>query len=261
MRRMRFAAQELYVLAACSNKKKMYGIPDGFAWLSEEEASLARQQVSDALQDEGILSMDFDGKISVATAYQELVYFYCDCTKCLTVNRQSSDGNVENLIYWNCNGRIISAEVEEDQYCFQEINSTDVAARIFAESWSSIDVHDDTEVIIPQIALKKAKRTAAKGDSENAMRILKQNGADERAATVLLDGLQEKANYLRLMLMKIESDRCEELEKSWLNSRRITFSMDKTEVNYRTCTCFTEVSEEFIRQGVHEIMTSFLMNE
>lgn len=261
MRRMRFTAQELYLLAAYSEKKKMYGIPDGFAWLSVEEAASARQQVSDDLLNGGILSMDFDGKISVVPEYQELVSVYCDCMRCLTVNRQSSNGNAENLIYWNYNGQVFQAEADGDQYCFKEIKSTDVVAHIFAESWSSIDIHDDTQLIIPQIALKKAKRTVAKGDSENAKRILRQNGADERTATVLLDGLQEKANYLRLLLMSPNPDNCEEVEESWLNSRRITFSLHKTEVNFRTCTCFAEVSEIDVRQGVIEIVESFLMNE
>lgn len=261
MKRLRFTAQELYILASCSDKKKMYGIPDGFAWLPDEEVAVARQLVCDTLQEEGILIMDFDGKISVAPDYQKLVCIYCDCQKCLTVNRQLVDGKAENLIFWCYDAHIFLAEAEEDYYCFREVTPTEVESQIFGEKWSCTEEHKNYEITIPQIALKKAKRFATKDDSENAIRILKQNSADERTAVILFDGLQEKAHFLRLLLMSLDLDHPEETEKAWLNSRRTIISIRQTVVNFRTCTCFTEVSEESVKQGVKEFVANFLSNK
>lgn len=46
MRRMRFQAQELYILAAIAGKEKMYGIPNGFAGTSQREEQTVRQIIT-----------------------------------------------------------------------------------------------------------------------------------------------------------------------------------------------------------------------
>ena len=261
MRRMRFTAQELYVLAATAGKGKMYGIPDGFAWVPEEELQLMRQQVSDELLDEDILEMDFDDKLSISGDYQELIDVYCDCQKCLTVNRQNSEGRSEDLIFWQKDGDIYLAEIDEDWYTFNKISPQEAEASVAAESWPESTPQSSTSIEIPQIALTKAKRYAMNGNTEEALRILLQNGADDRAAVVLCDGLQEKAQYVGLLLMDMCSGNYEKTESAFLSSRRITFAMGTTVVNFRTCTTFTECEGAEVQRKIKELVTAFLRTE
>ncbi len=261
MKRMKFSAQELYVMAATAGKGKMFGIPDGFAWTPDEEIPAARQRIKDALLDEEILAMDFDGKISVTPDYAELVNVYCDCKKCLTVNRQKAEGESEDVIFWQGNGKLYRAEVLEEDYVFSEIDDLSAEAELTQNNWSTISTAKDAEAVIPQIALTKAKRYGMQGDTEETLRILKQNGADDRLAAVLMDGLQEKAQYLGLLLMDIRSGKCEKTEKAWLNSRGVLFAMRTTVVNFRTCTVFTETDKDTALADEKELIDTFLGRE
>ena len=117
------------------------------------------------------------------------------------------------------------------------------------------------ETVIPQIALTKAKRYAIKEKTEEALRILKQNGADNRTAAVLYDGLREKAQYLGLLLMDMSSGTCEKTEKAWLNGRGVIYSMGKTVVNLRNCTVFTEVEREAVSQDIEKLAAAFFRRE
>lgn len=260
MRRMRFQAQELYILAAIAGKEKMYGIPNGFAGTSQREEQTVRQIITDSMLEEGIINMDFNGNYSISEKYAAIAEIYCDCNKCMTVNKQLPDGKAENLIFWRDDAHLFLAEIEGDYYCLRECDTMEVEARVSGESWTGVEEYYNSVFTIPQIALKKAKRFAIKNDSDNAIRILKQNGADERAAVILFDGLQETAHYLRLRLLNLKPDYCEEVEKEWLNSRGVILSLHQTVVNYRTCTCFTEVSEKSVEQGVREILANYLAN-
>ena len=261
MKRMRFTAQELYVLAATAGKGKMYGIPDGFAWVPDEELQAARQQVSDALLEEDVLAMDFDGKLSVAADYQELVDVYCDCKKCLTVNRQSTDGKSEDLIFWQKDGNIYRAEIDEDWYAISNVSPFEAEASVVAENWPERTSQPSADVIIPQIALTKAKRYAMNGNTEEAHRILRQNGADDRTAAVLCDGLQERAQYVGLLLMDMRSGDCKKTESAFLSSRGINFVMGTTVVNFRTCTTFTECEGAEAQRQIKELVSAFLRTE
>lgn len=261
MKRMRFTAQELYVLAATAGKGKMYGIPDGFAWVPDEELQTARQQVSDALLEEEILEIDFDGKIGVSEDYLELTSVYCDCQKCLTVNRQGSDGRSEDLIFWHKDGNIYRAEIDEDWYAIGKVSPFEAEAAVVAENWPKRVSQPSLEVVIPQIALTKAKRYAMSGNTEETLRILLQNGADDRTAVVLCDGLQERAQYVGLLLMDMRSGNCEKTERAFLSSRGINFVMGTTVVNFRTCTTFTECEGAEAQRQIKELVSAFLRTE
>ncbi len=242
MKRMKFTAQELYILAYAAGKNKMYGIPDGFAWLEDEEVPAARQQVVDTLLEEGVLNMDFDGKLLVSSEYLDLVGVYCDCSKCLTSNSQNADGSSEDLIFWQYRGAFFRAEIEEDLYFFSGCTALEAEESLTRREWPGSPSQPEKETVIPRIALTKAKRYAGKGTADDALRILVQNGADERTAAVLCDGLQEKAQYVGLLLMDMSSGKCEKTERAFLSSRGATYALCSTVVNFRTCTVFTECS-------------------
>lgn len=261
MRRMRFTAQELYVMASAAGKRKMYGIPDGFAWMSEKELQLMRQQISDTLLEEGILEMDFDGKCSISEDYQKFIGVYCDCQKCLTVNRQSNEGKSEALIFFQKDGEFHRTEVDENWYVFSRISPLEVEASTIAENWLEKSLHSPADIVIPQIALTKAKRYAMSGNVEEAFRILKQNGADNREAAVLCDGLQERAQYVRLLLMDMSSGNCKENSIAFLSGRGIVFVMGIVVINFRTCATFTECDGAEMQRQIKEIVTTFLHTE
>ena len=96
-----------------------------------------------------------------------------------------------------------------------------------------------------------------KNMDEDALRLLKQNGADDRTASVIYDGLQEKAQYLGLLLMEPSSDDCKKTEKAWLSSRGVLFAMRKAIVNYRTSVAFTEADAESVSVGIEELAAEF----
>jgi len=260
MKRMRFTAQELYVMAVAAGKQRMYGVPNGFEWVPEEEYQAVRQQVVDTLLDDDVLTMDFDGKLSLSSAYEELVNALCECGKCLTVNRQRADGSYEDLIFLQYGDLLLRAEVTETDYLFRETSNLEAEADLQQETWSAAS-GKGSQTVIPQLALTKAKRRLKENGEEEALRLLRQNGADDRIAAVLLDGLEEKAQYLRLLLMDMSSGTCSKTERAWLNSRGILLALSSAVVSFRTCTVFAEVDAADVAGELQELTGAFFKRQ
>ena len=261
MRRMKYTAQELYVLAAAAGKKTMYGIPDGFALLNDEEIPAARRQAEDILLDEGITAMDFDGRLNVSAEYMKLANICCDCEKCLTVNRQRTDGTAEDIIFWMYGGKLYQAEVVDDYYVFSDVEEATVRASAFGEKWHCGKTQGENRTVIPRVTLIKAKRYAAENKTEDAVRFLRQSGADDRTSAVIVDGLQERAEYLGLLLMEIEGTECKKTEKAWLNSRGVACAVANVVEDFRSCIAFSETTEEEINGEIRELTDMFLSRE
>ena len=257
MKRMRFNAQELYVLANISGKESMYGIPDGFERIPDEEVPSVRETIIGKLLDEGIITMDFDGNLTVAEDYRKLVSVYCDCQKCMTVNRSGDDGAAEDLIFWRFNGKTYRAEVLDDDLAFSLTADLEPETVLMQDEWRETPEREPSETIIPQIALSNAKRSAAEGKKDEALRVLRQNGADERTAAVLYDGLQGNAHYLGVLIMDLSTGGFEKTEKAWLSGRDMILALSTTVVNFRTCTVFTGIARETLLHGLKELASSF----
>lgn len=258
MKQQSFTAQELFCMARLSGKRVIYGIPDGFALVPQEELQGEVQRVTDSLCDKGIATMDFDGKITVSEEYSELLRSCCDCGKCLTVNLKKKDGTEENDIFWILDGVFLMAEVIGERYVFSSTDTSFVKELFFGIDFPAGDSSHASETVILLRKLTEAKRACTQGKTDDATRILRQNGADERLACVIADGLCEKAGYVGLLLMENSGGNCKKTERYFLHSRGLILALSQTVVNLRTCCSFKEQGGDVAGAEVSALLDAFL---
>ena len=258
MKQQSFTAQELFCMARLSGKRAIYGIPDGFALVPQEELQGEVQRVTDSLCDKGIATMDFDGRITVSEEFSELLRFCCDCGKCLTVNLKKIDGTEENYIFWRLDNALLMAEVVGERYVFSSTDDSLIRALFAGIRFPAGETAGSSEAVIPGRELTEAKSACMQGKSGDATRLLRQNGADERLACVIADGLSEKAGYVGLLLMENGNGSCKKTEKIFVSSRGMTLALTQVVVNLRTCCSFKEQGGEEAGAEVSALLDAFL---
>ena len=115
-----------------------------------------------------------------------------------------------------------------------------------------------THTTIPQIALTKAHRLCADGQTEEALRMLRQNSATERIASVITDGFMHQAYYAGLMYMHNTTGTCKKTELAYLLSRDVCLQLSHSVQGIRTSTLFSEIEPERMRENIQSVVSVFL---
>ena len=253
-----FSAQELYCMAELLHKNAMYGIPNGFEMLSDDELPQARAAVFDELLNKQIIRMDVDGRTVLSEAYHELIDAVCDCEACLTVNYQSGQDRAEDTVFWRTGTSFLRADVIEDRFVFVTEDADGIKSYLSAIMINSNGSAERKRVTIPHIALAKAKRAAADKKDEDAKRILLQNGAAD-LTDVILAGLKENADYLGLLLMTNKPEERPMQQAAYLCANGILLALSETVINYRNSTAFSACAEADAARQIHEFQSRFVV--
>lgn len=254
MKQASFTAKELFGMAYLTKKPKMYGIPNATGL----EHNFVLQAVLDSLVSQNIADMDIDGQITLRPEYFATVSTYCDCQKCLTVNMRAEDKTERSYIFWLQDDECTMAEVAGNLYVFSSIDAAMVEAMV-GQLLCSAEVRELTsEVVIPQLALVKAKRACVKGDYVEAIRIIRQGGATSNISNVILSGIQGNAYYMGLVYMAMQTGECQKQDLSYIYKEGVLLSLGQTIANLRTCATFTPIKCEDMHSAVNVLIHSFL---
>lgn len=254
MKSMSFTPQELYCMALIQNKTAMYGIPDRMGEHPREKA----EEIVDAMLTHHLAEMDLDGKMFLAEPYAGLVEHYCDCRKCLTVSFQEPGADTQNLVLWERDGRYLLAQCIRDRFVFSQVNEAMI--RVLAEQIvpGGYGLRECPEAVIPNSQLQQAKGACVRNDPADAVRLLRQNGAEAELAQVIADGLQEKACSVNLVLMDMTGGDCRKTEVGFLAAGNEMLALSSAVVNYRSCTVFTPSDTRQMRQAAAQLVARFL---
>lgn len=253
MKQFAFTAQDLFCMAYLAQKSKMYGVPNVFGKNSQVQI----QNTMDELMEKQIAVMDMDGSLKLSTDYLETMDFVCSCTQCVTVNLQHARKHI-SYIFWRRGNRYLMAEVINHKYILSVVDYTMVQT-IF----DMLTIHEKlcaqaTETVVPQIALQKAQRSCANDQWDDAVRILRQHGAEEQIAMAIVEGLSGGARLVRILSITPTPEEWDKTEFTYLWSRGICIKMQQTVQNLRTCVVFTGVEAAAANQAIKDILTKFL---
>lgn len=253
-----FTSQELFCIAQVAHKKTLYGIPDGFEMLPEDERPLVQAEVLDNLLSKQIITMNADGKAAISnTSYQELITTICDCEACLTVNYQFGHDREEDVVFWKTEAGLLKADVIDGHFVFISEDALGLKNYLSTIAIKSGVFNSDESVTIPQIALAKAKRAMLDGKKDDARRILLQNGAGN-FADVILSGLEENADFLSLLIMINRPEEKSPQQAAFMGTAGILLALSDTVLNYRNCTTFSSCSENDVANQIQSFLDIFL---
>ena len=257
MPRNSFNAIEIAAIATVEGVEKVYGLPDVFAGLPAGEQSTLLQSAIDDLMREQIIKMDFDGNTELGTEYVDTFSDIFSCNKCLSVNIQAGSNGARAFIFWKAeNNRLVMAEAVEDNYVLSRSDGS-FLKELMATFPFKATASPMINLVIPGISLTKAKRACDEQRFDDAVRLLRQAGADDSMANVLLDGLRFQAEVLSAVL--IEPELGERVtEHTYLQTNRGLFSVGEKKVNLRTCAEIAAVDFGVAKATVEQLINSFL---
>lgn len=241
MTRWRFTAREVVCIAVLCGKEKLYGIPDPFASIPQEKRFSAMQSTMNDLLDEQILEMNFAGAVSVREESFWLSEFVCNCESCMTVTLRSSALGEQNSILWKKGDKLLMAEAEEGQYQFSFADASFVRSLVRSISFGCAAAVPLQETVIPRVALRRAKRFFSKGRTEDALRLLRQNGAGGSAVSAVADGITGELRYTLVRLVEVCGKEHTQREVSYLSGKNIVLALEEQWLNLTACVKFISV--------------------
>lgn len=253
--RKSFSAQELYVMAYWSKQPKLYGVQDAFANMNPADRKIAMQLVCDQLVLDAVMEMDFDGNYFVSTAYAEIIRFLCECRKCLVIFQQKTADTKEQYVCWEKDDQFLQAEQIGQRYFFSKWDFTCALEKSKGILRSGINL--GKQAVIPRVVLNKSKRRCAEGYHDDAVRLLRQNGADKRLAEVIVDGLCGNTHSFTGLLLYADSEENVNRELTFFSAGGTTLSVSKTILNLRTSLLFAEVSKEHAETSIEKLLLDF----
>lgn len=234
----------------------MFGIPDIYSCIPNEDKSSAFQMALDSLEEKGAISLDFDGKMTILPKYKEYADVICDCDVCIAVNRHDKNGVDSSIVFWSNNGSIYRADIVGELYCITMASSDDVRISVESNSIKSSVESASSSVSIINATLQKVKRLALEGRMDDAMRELLQNGCNEHGALVILDSLTNQSDYFCLSLITPEEESI--IERAWIGSRDTIFELSADTVGFRPSTTFSASSSAAVCRYSKETLDRFL---
>ncbi len=246
----RFTAEEIYCMSILNKEHSLYGIPGSSLTPAD------RQTVINRLFEKEIAVMDMDGRTSLAAGYEELIQLCCNCEKCLTATWSTPEG-CHALIFWKTGDCCLMAEVQESDYIFSSADPLLVAALIQIPAFRDDNWSDSKAVQFPKPVLTKVKRRVLRGQTEDALRLLQQNGIPMPVAAALADGLQEKAVYAGLLYMDNTTGETQTDTLNYLSGNGKLLSLSETEVAFRQCACVEEVHTDTAMASIQSLIGRF----
>lgn len=181
-------------------KRPIQAIPNTFNDLPQEDASEFRQAALDSLLAKGLITMDFDGELSISSEAQELLNICIECDGYYLLNLHKTDGSRTEEVIWRKGNAFLYAEVvdyEYAEYIFSPISAEEIRTKV--ESVIDCDITTAcarTSIQLTQLILKKAKRAIRQNNKMLAINLLAQSGAQGELLSALLDALSGNANLI-----------------------------------------------------------------
>lgn len=254
MKKQQFSAQELYCIAYLAGKKKMYGISIVFG----DKRNKKIQDVIDDLVKQQIAEMDIDGKARLNEAYKPIADIISGCDKCITINVQHESGAANDYVFWRCSSDYFMAEVLDHRYVISQISAEFISSIFDGLTLTSQNEGQTRQCIVPQLVLAKAKRLCISGQQDDAVRLLRQNGASEETAEVITKWLCERAHYVGILLMEIQNSVCQKRGNVFLSANGMSLALSQSVENYRTCITFNEIARDDVNKTIRQAADAFL---
>ena len=257
MQRSDISAQELIYMASLAGYDVLPGIPDAFRGLTMEQRVERLEQVRASLFKKGAICAE-ENKITLSAWYDAIIKRCCTCEMCLTVSTLRPGKRAWQWISWKKDGQYQTADAQNGQYCFSLETPEVIRRRVEALPAFSSSGQNGAITVISR-ALVKAKQLAAAGRKEDAVRLLRQNGAGDKEAAFLAEGLLEQAAFLNLVLLRKHGVETSAEEHTFLGDRQTAYALSQTVENFRTCTRFEERTCDEIQRCISSLTGSFLM--
>jgi hypothetical protein len=212
MHSLTLTAQELFYLAAHLGAQTLFGLPDPFFGMEEDEIARELVAIQLALTKKSYATMGFDDAFALKEGVSRLVEVCAHCDRYLTADFDFPDGRQTSLLYYGLGSQAAELLAEEDMLVLRWIDGGDIPRRVWTEmDWPPEEAPEPPGDASGSPPWAKAQPFAVAGDiayaditrahklaeedTESAASHLINAGCPEALARVLLNGFQKKSGY------------------------------------------------------------------
>ena len=198
MEKISITLKELAYLAAELGAKELFGIRDPYYGMTAEEIHRGKASLQTALDQKGIVEMDFSGKSTITEKAKQLVSVcaFCDAY----VVSDARGGEAEQLFTAYCRGgHWVLLEHGAETSDLYACDAGSIAEKIGAAVPDGAAADAGSEQFCFSCELiAQAQGLLQGGQPQKAETVLLEGGLNRRAAEILLDGLQGKGIFCTL---------------------------------------------------------------
>lgn len=250
------SAIEADVLARLCDKKKIFVIPDEFGELSAEEKKKAKACAIDSLNEKNLLVIDFDGNTFPTEDARRIAEFISECENTVVIKQEGILPSSEGLAVWQRSGKLLKAEQIGERFVFSEL-SKEALTEIWDSLISSLPTTSAVNgafVEIPRLTMRKSRRWCFEEKNAEAIDLLRECGAPEDIATLLILGFLGHVNALFITYLS-EENPPETI--SLLFDDRIIITINEKQGLDRGFFCVGEISSEDVACKLRKITELF----
>lgn len=189
-------SKEIMYLCALLGANEVYGIDDGFAFISKDKLSQAVSETADSLMRKGCLEMDFDGNNTVQSDTSDIIKTIAYSQSHLILYSLCSGLQENPCVFYRNGNSIVKSEFKNNTFEIAKITAEGMKTEInsrFSECRSqnsneSYRVHGDV--------FEKARELAVDGKSEESAKLLCENGIDGQSAKLIVNGYMQKSDFV-----------------------------------------------------------------
>lgn len=252
------SAVDLYGMAYLNRKRKIYGMPNIFVDIDRSDALAVLKEIAAGFVDRGIADLDMDGNISLRTEYKMMLDQMCNCEKYLTVTYCTPQEHTGSRIFWLSGRELLMAEKSGGTYRISTVDTETAEALIRSYFPVSHSVVDAVETVIPKVVLKSAAEACKSGNMYDCVRVLRQNGADERTAHLICCGLSGNANWLAVCYADDKSETNEKQSKVYVWTEDWLLEVERRMIGLRSGVAFVPVDADRCAAELTVMIDSFL---
>jgi hypothetical protein len=152
------------------------------------------------------------------------------------------------------------AEIRDGRYMFSAVDGTTVDTMLHSLPLTHTPGARIVETVLPQMALRKAHRLCCEQLHDDAVRLLRQHGAELMVAEAVVDSFSNQGESIHILYLLRTTGAPKTIERTYLWSRGLCFLAEQTVQGLRTCTRFTASETADVRQTIQNISMAFLEN-
>lgn len=211
MAEISMSPKELMFLAANLGAKNFYGVKDPFHGLTRSEVLAERPDIMMKLESRGLLSMDFDGNVTVAPVCTEIVNTCAFCDIFISIGGIDPEGNTIGLVYYSKDNKTVLLKKEIDKVILSMVDKSNITEGILKAAFAKeVDTDERTA---PFVLAPNVLGQIADIPENEAVALLTEKDCPDKMTRILVNGLKKRGKlvileYVDLVRRKAESLIC-----------------------------------------------------
>ncbi len=193
-------SKEIMYLCALLGANEVYGIDDGFASVSKDKLAQTVSETADSLMQKGCLEIDFDGNNIVQSDTSDIIKIIAHSQSHLILHSVCGGLQENPCIFYRNGDGIVKSEFKNNTFEIAKITAERMKLEIYTRFSESLPQNSNDSYRVHGDVFENARKFAVVGKSEEATKLLCENGIDGQSAELIVKGYTQKSDFVSIVV-------------------------------------------------------------